>query len=59
MDIEQYLEDTAFCPRCGQGFRENFQVLIEGPPCWHIECLRCFHEFIINSADLHFTSFDV
>lgn len=52
MTIDEYLEEIAFCPQCGQSFRENFDILFREECCWHVECVRCSHEFTIPEERL-------
>lgn len=50
--IERYLADDAFCPLCGQGFRENFQILGVDLAYWAVECRNCTHRYKISKEKL-------
>lgn len=52
MDIEKYLAEICFCRKCGQGLRENFELIAYNETMWNIRCNRCNHTFMIYQEQL-------
>jgi DNA-directed RNA polymerase subunit RPC12/RpoP len=49
MNIEQHLSER-FCRACGQGLRENFEILDLASGT--VQCKRCSRKFVVKPFDL-------